>query len=110
MAARIDARRRALTLAIVLLGAAISTPLAFIRCTGGFGLDLFYTWPAVLALSTPAVVLLRDLRQTEPAPSLAARLPTRARNGVRSRRRPSAGSRHAVRLSARHRGTVGRRA
>ncbi|MCA9705978.1 MAG: hypothetical protein KDK70_09045 [Myxococcales bacterium] len=105
-----DARRRSLTLAVVLLGAAISTPLAYMRCTGGLGLDLLYTWPAVLALTTPAVALLRDLQRTESPPPLAARLPTRARDGVRSRRRGATRSLHAARLSAKRRDRADRRA
>lgn len=95
----LDPHTRCLVLAVVLLGAAISAPLAFIRCTGGLSLDLLYTWPAVLAFSAPAVVLLREMRQL-PAPQLA-RLPLRARDGVRSRRR----GRTPARFSGMRRGT-----
>lgn len=88
-----------MVLAVVLLGAAISAPLAFIRCTGGLSLDLLYTWPAVLAFSAPAVMLIREMRTLEPAPPLVARLPLRARDGVRSRRRGRTSARSAARFN-----------
>jgi len=101
----LDPHTRCLVLAVVLLGAAISAPLAFIRCTGGLSLDLLYTWPAVLAFSAPAVVLLREMREMEPAPSLVARLPLRARDGARSRRRGRNSTRSAARSSGMRRDT-----
>ncbi len=78
-----EARRRSLLVGVLLLAAALSTPLAYLRCAGSLGLDLLYTWPAVLAFSAPAVVLLRDVAQVAPKP--VARLNARSRSRARSR-------------------------
>lgn len=107
----LDRRQRSLLLAVVLLGAALSAPLAFIRCTGCLSLDVLYTWPVVLGFSAPAVMLLRELRMLEPPLPLAAWLPVRARDGARSRRRPARpGARRGERVSGPHRGTSDRHA